>query len=270
LRTGEIPPHTGPTGADNGEVTVPVTAPPLRRPVIFDQLWCDLTFLHWPVDPEQVAPFFPAGTRPDVFEGRTYVGLVPFRMRRAGPGPRWPIPYFGSFLEVNVRLYSVDEQDRHGVVFRSLDADRLAVVAAARWGMRVPYVWSEIHADEYRPVASEKFPVLDQGTVRHYGVRRRFPGPGPRSDILVTIGPPVLPTALEVFLTARWGMHSAFAGSGFWTPNEHGPWPLHEASLKRLDDTLVSAAGVHPTGNPLRPLWSPGVHARFGRPVRVG
>ena len=27
----------------------PVAPPPLRRPVLFDQTWVDLTFIHWPV-----------------------------------------------------------------------------------------------------------------------------------------------------------------------------------------------------------------------------
>ena len=38
----------------------------------------------------------------------------------------------GSFLETNVRLYSVDEHGRRGVVFRSLEADRLLPVLTAR------------------------------------------------------------------------------------------------------------------------------------------
>jgi uncharacterized protein YqjF (DUF2071 family) len=50
--------------------------------VTFDQFWADLTFVHWPVLPEAVAHLYPPGTRPDVFDGLTYAGLVPFTMRR--------------------------------------------------------------------------------------------------------------------------------------------------------------------------------------------
>lgn len=75
----------GPSGAEPGESRAlagyPVTPPALPRPVIFDQRWTDLTFIHWPVLPESVAGSYPPGTRPDVFaDGMTYVGLVPFRM----------------------------------------------------------------------------------------------------------------------------------------------------------------------------------------------
>lgn len=49
----------GPSGAEPGESRAlagyPVTPPALPRPVIFDQRWTDLTFIHWPVLPESVA-----------------------------------------------------------------------------------------------------------------------------------------------------------------------------------------------------------------------
>lgn len=247
-------------------MTVPAVAPPLTRPVIFDQLWCDLAYLHWPVDPADVARFMPAGTRPDVVDGVSYVGLVPFRMRKAGPFRGLPVPYLGSFLEVNVRLYSVDDAGRHGVVFRSLDCDRAAVVAAAR-AIRVPYVFSHIDAADYPATAEEPFPGLPTGTRRWWTVRRHRGGAHAR--IALRLGEPVEPSDLEVFLSARWGMHSSFAGRTLWTPNEHPSWPLYGAEVEHLDDTLVAAAGIRPVGEMLRPLWSPGVHSLFGLPIRV-
>src|SRR5688572_30546477 len=86
----------------------PVDAPALTGPVMVDQYWADVTFLHWPVRPADVARFYPAGTRPDVFDGSTYVGLVPFTMRHTNLGRGFALPYFGAFHETNVRLYSVD------------------------------------------------------------------------------------------------------------------------------------------------------------------
>ncbi len=92
----------GPSGAEPGESRAlagyPVTPPALPRPVIFDQRWTDLTFIHWPVLPESVAGSYPPGTRPDVFaDGMTYVGLVPFRMSSTKLGTALPIPYVGTF-----------------------------------------------------------------------------------------------------------------------------------------------------------------------------
>jgi uncharacterized protein YqjF (DUF2071 family) len=49
-------------------------------------------------------------------------------------------------------------------------------------------------------------------------------------------------------------------------PNEHVPFPLCSAEVLECTDELVTAAGVEPTGERLRALYSPGVRARFGRP----
>ena len=42
----------------------------------------------------------------------TYVGLLPFAMGSTKVGSRFAVPYFGRFLETNVRLYSVDGAGR--------------------------------------------------------------------------------------------------------------------------------------------------------------
>ena len=70
-------------------------------------------------------------------------------------------------------------------------------------------------------------------------------------------------------MTARWGAHSRVLGRTIWVPNAHEAWPLHEAEVLDLADDLVAAAGVRVAGEMLRPLWSPGVHAQFGRPSLV-
>ncbi len=235
---------------------VPAEAPPLAGPTMFAQEWLDLAFLHWPVDPDAVARFFPPGVRPDVWrDGATYVGLVPFRMHNAGWGSRWPIPFFGSFYEWNVRLYSVDAAGRHGVLFRSLDASRLAVVALARLAFRIPY--------RYAHIESRRFDDRVEWRLRRRGLSR------PRSDLRLRVGERTQPTPLEVFLTSRWGMHAPFGRTAMWVQNHHGPWPLHTAELLELNDELVAAAGIEPVGPMLRPLWSPGVHARFSPPRAV-
>lgn len=242
----------------NGDVGAgfAVDAPRLPRPVLFGQFWADLTFVHWPVDPSAVAHLYPPGTRPDVFEGRSYVGLVPFVMRHTTIGTAVPLPYFGSFAETNVRLYSVDDEGRHGVLFRSLETQRLAVVPLTRLGLGVPYTWAAMS-------------VTHSAGRYAYVSERRWPRRGLRSHVSVTVGDLVEPTDLEVWLTARWGAHTRNAGHTWWVPNDHATWPLHAAKVDRLDDELVAAAGVEVAGPRLRALFSPGVRARFGRPSRV-
>jgi uncharacterized protein YqjF (DUF2071 family) len=238
-------------------VSFPVIAPTLPRPVLFDQFWSDLTFVHWPVQPRSVEHLFPPGTRPDVFEdGLTYVALVPFVMRHTAVGTSLRLPYFGRFAETNVRLYSTDDAGRHGVYFRSLETTRLAVVGFTRSVLGVPYTWSKMWVTRNEDEIS-------------YASVRRWPQRGLRSTLTVRIGDEVTPTPLEVWLTARWGAHTRKAGRTWWVPNQHCEWPLHEAEIVELDDDLRAAGGVITTGEPLRALFSRGVHAQFGRPSRV-
>ena len=79
-----------------------------------------------------------------MFDGLTYAGLIPFTMRRTALGTALPLPYFGTFHETNVRLYSIDDAGRHGVLFRSLETARLAVVPVVRAALGVPYTWSRM------------------------------------------------------------------------------------------------------------------------------
>ena len=122
----------------------PITheAPPLEGRPIASQRWSDLTFLHWRVPSAEVAPLLPQGIVPDEFDGTSWVGLIPFRLDRATLFGSPSVPYAGSFIEVNVRLYGVDLWGRRGVVFRSLEASRLAAVLAARAAFSLPYFWS--------------------------------------------------------------------------------------------------------------------------------
>ncbi len=237
---------------------VAATAPALRGRQIMHQRWEDIAFLHWRVEAARVAPLLPAGTRPDIFDGSSWVGLIPFRMVGAGLGTGPAIGWFGTFAETNVRLYSVDRTGRRGVVFRSLEASRLAVVLGARLSLGVPYCWARMR-------------VRDSGRALEYTTTRRWPGGrGVRSRIVVRPEPSVIGhDPLALFLTARWGLHTRRLGRSLFVPNEHPSWPLQAATLLHLDDELVAAAGL--PGVTDRPpdsvLWSAGVRARFGFPV---
>jgi uncharacterized protein len=233
-------------------------APALRRPRILQQGWRDLTFLHWAVDPSDVAHFFPPGVRPDTFEGRTYVGLVPFRMVDTGLPHGPAVPYLGTFLEANIRLYSVDTSGRRGVVFLSLDADRLAVVTAARTVFGLPYRWA-------------RMTHVADGNHHTYTSTLRWPGArasvaiGVRTGQLVELGP------LEHFLTARWGLHISRAGRTWYLPNQHPAWTLHTAELVSFEDEgLLASVGLgHLTNPPDHVAYSPGVPAEFALPFRA-
>lgn len=232
--------------------------PPLPRPVIMDQRWEEAVFLHWRITEAEAARHMPVGVRPDMFDGSAWVGLIGFRMRNAGIGRGPGIPYFGTFNEVNVRLYSREPDGTRGVVFLSLDADRLAVVVAAR-SAGVPYVWSRV---------GFRGGDINTGSMG-YTVRRFGAGSASSSFDVIPRREELADDPLSIHLTARFGMHSTFLGRPIHVPNTHAPWPLYHATAGSLSDGLVSAAGLTVTGPPESVLYSPGVRTQFGRPRRL-
>lgn len=229
--------------------------PQVHRPLLVEQSWLDAVFLHWPIPAGMAARYLPPGVEPDVFCGSTWVGLIGFRLRGTRVGTVLPVPYLGSFTEINVRLYSRGRDGSRGVVFLSLDAARLLPVLGAR-ALRIPYVWSRC-----RPLAED---AAEYG----YDVGRR--GGGARSRFAVRPDlerQAIDPLSLE--LTARFGLHARLAGRTVFIPNAHRPWPLHPAGLTQLEDQLVAAAGIPVTGPPESVLYSPGVRTVFGRPSLV-
>lgn len=243
-------------------------APPLHGPTLMRQAWVDVGFVHWFVPSERVAGYMPGEVRPDVLDdgphaGLSAVGLVAFRMVGAGVGRGPRVPYLGTFWETNVRLYSVDTTGRRGVVFVSLDASRLAVVLAAR-SAGLPYRWARMRGDERRP-----------GGVRElvWTARTRWPRPsGVRSRLVLRVGEIVEPEPVDVFVSARWGLHSARLGRSWYTPNRHEPWPLRRAELLALDDGLVGAAGFGDLAStpPDHVVFADRVSTTFGAPGGAG
>jgi uncharacterized protein YqjF (DUF2071 family) len=237
---------------------VEVDPPPLLRPHLLRQQWREVAFLHWAVPPDAVQHLLPAGVVPDVLDERTYVGLVPFRLVGTAVAGGPPLPWAGTFLETNVRLYSVDGTGRRGVVFLTMAAERLAAVAAGRAVFGLPYRWARMR-------------FRRDGDLRGYAARLRGPGPVVRSRVSVRPVGPAVDGPLERFLTARWGLHVARLGRTWYLPNTHRTWPLRRAEVHELDDGLLTAAGLGDLARrpPDHAAFSEGVAAAFGRPVRA-
>lgn len=238
-------------------------APALPGRAVISQHWGDLAFLHWRVDPALVAPHLPPGVEPDVFDGSSWVGLIPFELSHSAFGPFPPVPWLGRFAETNVRLYGVGPDGRRSVVFRTLEASKLLPAVTARVGLGLPYTWADMS-------------IVRGGGLIAYSSRRNWPaadGPVPRPRTRVVVRPrpgAVVDDPRADFLTARWGMHVARGGRTRFWPNHHASWSLTAADLVELDDELLAATGF--AGVAARPpdsvLYSRGVSTRFALPAR--
>jgi hypothetical protein len=229
---------------------------PTRRPrgpaAGFHQ-WRSLFFLHWEVPAEEIQKRISPHLTVDTFEGRAFVGLVPFTMQGIQPFAGVPpVPGFSAFHETNVRTYVHHRGKDPGVWFFSLDAANAGAVLAARAGWHLPYFWADMELEL-------------QGDQIRYESRRRYPPPTPAALSLEgVIGESIghaQPDSLEHFLAERYFLYSTdrygdlFRGQVF-----HTPYPLHRASVNRMEQSLVHAAGfpVHQTPD-LPAYFSPGV-----------
>lgn len=96
--------------------------------------WRWLAMLNYEIAPDILAPFVPAGTELDVYQGRLLVSVVGFlfqKTRVCGIS----IPFHRNFEEVNLRFYvrrKVNGDWRRGVVFIKELVPRTAIAWAAR------------------------------------------------------------------------------------------------------------------------------------------
>jgi uncharacterized protein YqjF (DUF2071 family) len=81
--------------------------------------WQNIIMANYEIDSEILKPYLPKGTELDYFEGKTYVSLVGFIFKDTAIFGI-PIPFFGTFEEVNLRFYVIRKDGnevRRGVVF---------------------------------------------------------------------------------------------------------------------------------------------------------
>ena len=115
--------------------------------------WEELVMVNYVVPPSLLAPHLPHGLELDFFRGETYVSLVGFRFLKSRLY-QCPIPFFGSFNEVNLRFYVKRKEGneyRRGVVFLSEIVPYRVVAFLANNLYREHYIAAQMrHTHEIR------------------------------------------------------------------------------------------------------------------------
>ncbi len=209
------------------------------RPWAMLQIWHDLLFAHWPVDPALLRPSIPPPLQLDTVSGQAWVGVVPFRMSgiqlREVP---LAVPWLSAFPELNVRTYvTAPGGERPGVFFYSLDAANPIAVALARAWYHLPYFYARMICRR-------------TGDWVSYTSLRRHPGAA-AADMVGQYRPtgPVFraaPGSLEDWLTARYCLYRADGrGRVYRGDIDHDPWPLQPAEAELHLGTLATQHGIH-------------------------
>jgi uncharacterized protein YqjF (DUF2071 family) len=202
--------------------------------------WHDLLFMHWPLPVDVLRSHIPAELELDRYDGRAWIGVVPFHMTGVRPSV---LPRFMalSFPEVNVRTY-VRHKGRPGVWFFSLDAADRKTVWVARRFFHLPYHFAEMSAKS-------------SGDVVEYRSHRRS---NPEIGIMgryKPVGPPRQSASpdLDYFLTERYSLFSADRNRRIYRCDvQHPPWPLQPAEAEMQRNTLTVPLGIPlPAAQPL-------------------
>jgi uncharacterized protein YqjF (DUF2071 family) len=251
-------PSTGVDSPDSIDRVTPTLEPDAQ--VVIRQDWHHLLFLHWEVPAAELQALLPAGLDLDTFEGKAYVGLVPFTLTGVRPILTPPLPWISSFHEVNVRTYVHRNGRDPGVWFFSLDASSMIAVAAARAAYNLPYFHSQIDFS----ATTDPFPVID------FHSRRNDPrGPMP-ANVRARYGPadtPVMRAAvgsLEFFLMERYVLYTVDEHHDLQRARvHHQPYPIQRAELLELEETAVWAAGIKKQEEPQHRHYAREVNAKI-------
>jgi uncharacterized protein len=216
------------------------------------QQWRDLLFLHWSVPIEEIRAQVPAGMQLDLFDGKAYVGIVPFVMQNILPTY---IPSFlaQNFLEINLRTY-VHVHGEPGIYFFSLDANSQLAVMGARLTFSLPYTYADIAIEKYeeqliyynskryfhenakfscRYQVKEKLPASEEGSSDHFFLERYW-----------------------LFLEKNKKLYKAQV--------HHTPYPAHRVEMHAIEESLIQAANMSRlTTVPEYMHYSPGVDVQM-------
>lgn len=197
------------------------------------QSWHDLLFAHWPIDPGVLAQRLPAELPLDLFDGRAWLGVIPFHMTNVGVRGVPSLPGVSAFPELNVRTY-VTLNGKPGVYFFSLDAASSLAVIAARTLFHLPYYRAAmaVHAAGTR---------VTYRSARRSAVNAQFlSGYEPIGSVS-----PAVPGTLEHFLTERYCLYTTTrSGAPRRLDIHHKPWPLQIADAQMSVNTMAAAAGI--------------------------
>jgi uncharacterized protein len=212
------------------------------RPWLMGQTWYDLLFAHWALPPAALSRLVPEPLELDLRADKAWLGVTPFVIGGLRLRGTPPLPWLSRFPELNVRTY-VAYGGRPGIYFFSLDAARLAAVAAARRAYRLPYFHAEMSARH-------------EGETVHYE-SKRIGSSGPSAELRVRYGPtgprlPVEDGSLERWLAERYCLYVVDGrGRALRADIHHAPWPLQPAEATIELNTMARPLGLELDSDPL-------------------
>ncbi|HEX6560123.1 MAG TPA: DUF2071 domain-containing protein [Longimicrobiales bacterium] len=204
-------------------------------PWIMEQTWRDLLFAHWSYPADEVRTVLPKQLPLDTFDGKAWIGVVPFMLENLHARGLPALPAVSSFPELNVRTY-VTIDGKPGVYFFSLDAASQLAVMGARTLFHLNYFHAEMD-------------IAKTATGVAYSSKRTDARGRPASfnGHYQPIGEALEPQAgsLEYFLTERYCLYAVSPSGGVHRLEiHHRPWLLQAAEAELDAGEMLAAAGL--------------------------
>jgi len=223
-------------------------------PVVMKQEWSHLLFLHWEMDPAIIQEQLPPGLTVDTFDGKAYLGVVPFHMNNVRPSFCPTVPGLSWFLELNLRTYVHDENGVPGVWFFSLDCNQWLAVKLARGLFHLPYQHASMESYQHDGILNfiSRRKGCEQSQIFKY------PAELSHSEA-AEVG------SLEFFLLERYRLFSVGrSGSIYSGLVHHSPYQFQEIDITEYSTRMFSLCGFEePNTPPVSSLIAETAHVKI-------
>ena len=215
------------------------------------QEWRNLTFMHWEVDIVKLQAHLPAGLEVDTYDGKAYVGIVPFVMKNVRPTWFFSTPFVSTFHEFNIRTY-VTKDGIPGVYFLTLEAKSMVTCSYAPKAYGLPYRYAK-------------------GKVRKHGNNIHWNSSRDNGKLNLVGSTEITGEqtqaksgTLEEFLFERYSLYTNKNGKVMRGYTHHKKWDFQDAKVTVTENSLTKSfdLGIKNLLEPDFVHFSPGVRVR--------
>lgn len=193
---------------------------------MIQQIWKDLVFLHYEVDPkvlENLVPF-----KLDLYNGKAILSIVPFKME----GIRFPflpaIPWISKLWELNIRTY-VEVNGVKGVYFFTLETDSKIAELVAKKFFYLPYRYSNIKA----ALAGNNYQFQHKREGLNFKLTAKFQNERKAS-------------AFDLWATERYSLFTLHKNVIYRGVVQHEPWTHTDISICVMEDEFTKMVTTAP------------------------
>ena len=227
-----------------------------NRSFLLSQEWRHLTFMHWEVSIEKLQPHIPDGLEIDLFDGKAYVGTIPFLMKNVRPRLLPAVPGISTFPEFNIRTY-VKKNGKAGVLFLTLDAQSRVTCFHAPRKYGLPYRYAKCKISVDGDLYKWKSRRISDGAMLEGQCRSK-------GELMQAEK-----GSLEEFLFERYSLYTNHKNKIHMAYTQHNPWQYKQGEAVITENSLTE---IYDLGidvlNPEHVHMSDGVHVHTW-PIQV-